>query len=67
MKGRVKWWSKEKGCGFIECDQNESFFAHIDNKDQQSLSIEENQEIEFTLEKIDSSLFLKLTPYEQKA
>ena len=66
MKGRVKWWSNEKGYGFIEYNENQSIFAHLENDDKQKYQIEEDQEIEFTIIEKNSSIFLKLTPRENK-
>lgn len=66
MKGRVKWWSKEKSCGFIEYNSQESVFAHLDKDPQKDYSLEENQEIEFTLEQRDSSLYIKLISNKNK-
>ena len=34
MKGRVKWWSEEKGYGFIEYNDNENVFAHVESVDK---------------------------------
>ena len=28
MNGKVKWFNDSKGYGFIECESNESVFAH---------------------------------------
>ena len=67
MKGRVKWWSKEKDCGFIEYNSKESIFAHLDKDPKKNYHLEENQEIEFTLEQKDSSLYIKLISNENKA
>ncbi len=67
MKGRVKWWSNEKGYGFIEYNDNQNIFAHIEQKDRQNYHIEENQEIEFTLITKENSTFLKLITLENKA
>lgn len=58
MKGRVKWWSTEKGYGFIEFNDNKDIFAHIEKKEKKQLK--ENQEIEFEIEKKDSGQFIKL-------
>lgn len=66
MKGRVKWWSIEKGYGFIEYNDNENIFAHIDKKTQNTYPIKENQEIEFEIEEKENGRFLKiLTLLEQ--
>ncbi len=58
MKGRVKWWSYESGCGFIEYSNNQNDFVHVEKKD--NITIKENQEIEFTIEEKENGRFLKL-------
>ena len=60
MKGRVKWWSEEKGYGFIEYNDNENIFAHVESEDKNSFRISENQEIEFILEEKENGMFLKI-------
>lgn len=60
MKGRVKWWSEEKGYGFIEYNDNENVFAHVESEDKNSFRISENQEIEFILEEKENGMFLKI-------
>ena len=60
MKGRVKWWSEEQGYGFIEYNDNENIFAHVESVDKNSYRIVEDQEIEFILEEKENGTFLKL-------
>ena len=61
MKGRVKWWNKEMGYGFIEYNDNESAFVHIKKSDLDRISFQENQEIEFLFDSNNSSIeILKL-------
>lgn len=60
MKGRVKWWSEEKGYGFIEYNENEDVFAHIDEESNKQYPITENQEIEFTTEEKNNSIYLHI-------
>lgn len=60
MKGRVKWWSKEKGYGFIEYNNNEDIFAHVDKESKIQYSITENQEIEFTTVEKNSCIYLHI-------
>lgn len=60
MKGRVKWWSEEQGYGFIEYNDNENVFAHVESVDKNSFKICENQEIEFILEEKENGTFLKI-------
>jgi cold shock CspA family protein len=50
MKGRVTWWNKEMGYGFIEYNDNESAFVHLKKSDLNRISFHENQEIEFQFE-----------------
>lgn len=60
MKGRVKWWSEEQGYGFIEYNDNENIFAHVESVDKNNYKISEDQEIEFILEEKENGTFLKL-------
>ena len=60
MKGRVKWWSEEQGYGFIEFNENENIFAHVDSADRENFKIVEDQEIEFDLEEKENGRFLKI-------
>lgn len=49
-KGRVKWFSDEKGFGFIEREQGEDVFVHhnaIVGTGRKTLH--ENQQVEFTV------------------
>ncbi len=47
MKGRVKWWSKEKGYGFIESLNDEDIFVHIESDEKNK--IKENDLVEFEI------------------
>lgn len=58
MKGRVKWWSNEKGYGFIEYSESENVFVHVAEKDLYPLK--EEQEIEFNLEEKNNFIYLKI-------
>ena len=60
MKGRVKWWSEEQGYGFIEYNDNQNVFAHVESVDKNNYKIIEDQEIEFILEEKADGLFLQL-------
>ena len=60
MKGRVKWWSDEKGYGFIEYNEDENIFAHISREETINYKIKENQEIEFDLEDKEDGKFIRI-------
>lgn len=60
MKGRVKWWCNERGYGFIEDEEQENYFVHLEGEDKDTYLLKENEEIEFTLQQKSSGLFLKL-------
>ena len=47
MKGRVKWWSKKKGYGFIESIDKEDLFVHIESDEK--TDINENDLLEFDI------------------
>lgn len=59
MKGRVKWWSEKQGYGFIEYNETENVFAHLDKNDEIPY-IKENQEIEFTVEEKNNCTYLRV-------
>lgn len=58
MKGRVKWWCQVEGYGFVEYDDEENVFVHLNNEDKEIYHIDENQKIEFTIDVVDNSVFL---------
>lgn len=60
MKGRVKWWSEEQGYGFIEYNDNQNIFAHVEKEEKSKYNIVEDQEIEFILEEKAEGVFLKI-------
>lgn len=60
MKGRVKWWSNEKGYGFIEYSESENVFVHIVEKDKEIYPLKEEQEIEFNLEEKNNFMYLQI-------
>ncbi len=63
IKGKVKWWSTEKGYGFIEYNEKENLFVHLDNTDKKVYSIKENEEIEFTIEEKNNCNYLRNLKY----
>ncbi len=60
MKGRVKWWSKEKGYGFIEYNDKENVFAHLKIDDKNREKLKEDQEIEFYIEEINNCSYIHI-------
>lgn len=52
MKGRVKWFNKEKGYGFIKVEEEEDIFIHYSNIDMPGYkTLKEDQLVEFDLVK----------------
>ncbi len=50
--GRVKWFSDQKGFGFIVTDEGEDVFVHHSNIDGTGFkSLEEDQSVEFSMVK----------------
>jgi CspA family cold shock protein len=48
VKGRVKWFSDQKGYGFITTDEGEDVFVHHSNIEGTGFkTLEEGQEVEF--------------------
>ena len=55
VEGVVKWFSEDKGYGFIEDENQQDFFVHITNiKTDKTLS--EGDEVIFDVEKTDRGL-----------
>ena len=50
MRGRVKWFNNEKGCGFIDYKENEDIFVHYSAINQDGFkTLTEGQYVEFNL------------------
>ncbi len=51
-RGKVKWFSNQKGYGFITTDQGKDVFVHHSAiKSEGYRTLEEGQEVEFDVEK----------------
>jgi|TARA_B000000460_G_scaffold114159_1_gene80145 CspA family cold shock protein len=58
--GSVKWFNDAKGFGFIATDDNEDVFIHHSEIQGEGFkSLEEDQRVEFTVEKTDKGLQAK--------
>ncbi len=55
--GRVKWFSDQKGFGFIVTDEGQDVFVHYSNIDGTGFkTLEEGQEVEFNVVEGDKGL-----------
>lgn len=51
MKGTVKWFSSEKGYGFITGEDGSDVFVHFSQIDSDGFkTLEENEQVEFDVE-----------------
>ena len=58
--GSVKWFNDAKGFGFITTDDNEDVFIHHSEIQGEGFkTLEEDQRVEFTVEKTDKGLQAK--------
>jgi CspA family cold shock protein len=59
-QGTVKWFSNEKGYGFIEREQGEDVFVHFSAITMEGYkSLQEGQRVEFDVEQGDKGLQAK--------
>lgn len=59
MIGRVKWWSFDKGYGFIECNEDDNIFVHVKDSEVLETNFKENEMITFELDETEKGIFLK--------
>lgn len=64
--GTVKWWEEEKGYGFIQGDDNESYFIHYKNiKEKGIKNLYRGQRVNFIPEETDKGLTAIKLHYEK--
>jgi len=50
QRGKVKWYSEEKGYGFIEIEEGNDVFVHFSSVLEEGYkSLEDGQEVEFEI------------------
>lgn len=49
-RGRVKWFSLQKGYGFITSDSGQDVFVHLSGIEDETRSLVEGQLVEFEVE-----------------
>ena len=59
-KGKIKWFSEERGFGIIESSRNKEVFVHFSEIQSNGVKgLRENQEVEFEIIKGKESLLAK--------
>ncbi len=54
MKGKVKWFDKKKGYGFIEGEDGRDYFVHFSDVEKDGFrALEEGEEVEFEPQETD--------------
>ncbi|MCQ8213401.1 cold shock domain-containing protein [Cetobacterium somerae] len=60
LKGTVKWFNKEKGFGFITCEDGNDHFVHFSGINAEGFRVlEEGQLVSFTVEMGDKGTIAK--------
>ena len=49
MEGIIKWWSKERGYGFIEYQEEENIFVYLEENEKHTTNLDENEIINFEI------------------
>ena len=56
-KGKVKWYDRVKGFGFIESENGEDIFVHKTGLERSYEGLQEEQEVTFETKKGDKGVF----------
>ena len=60
MRGKVKWFNKNKGYGFILTDDNKEYFVHwksiVTNSPRELKVLEQDEEVTFDLMETDKGI-----------
>lgn len=60
LKGTVKWFNKEKGFGFITCENGSDYFVHFSEINAEGFRVlEEGQKVSFKAEIADKGSIAK--------
>lgn len=55
--GKVKWYDKIKGFGFITTDEGKDIFVHRNSIENSPKGLEENQTVEFEVKESEKGVF----------